>query len=253
MLKVFIVEDEKLVRQGLVYSVGWEKLNCVVVGEASNGLEALDLLEQIECDLIITDVKMPHLDGIGMIKELKKRGKEYAYIILTAFSSFEYAHSALKLGVTDYLLKPFEDEQLAQALSKTAQRLQEQKRISDTENSSRFSFNAETGSVTKYVELAIKYIRTNYNASDISIKSTAEALALSEGHLSRIFKKETNYTFMEYLTNYRVHIAINLLKEGTLKVYEIANQVGYIDTNYFSTVFKKHIGMTPSKFQESGI
>ncbi len=253
MLKVFIVEDEKLVRQGLVYSVGWEKLDCIVVGEAPNGLVAIEMLETLECDLIITDVKMPHLDGIGMINELKRAGKEYEYIILTAFSSFEYAHSALKLGVTDYLLKPFEDEQLALAINKTKSRIQNRKESSKIVSSSKFNILTEAGSVTKYVELAIRYIRDNYNTSDISVKSTAEALALSEGHLSRVFKRETNYTFMEYLTNYRIHIAVNLLKDSTMKVYEVANFVGYTDTNYFSTIFKKHIGMTPSKFQENGV
>ena len=91
MLKVLVVEDEELIRRGIVLAVDWAALGCVVVGEASNGEEALEAVERLNPSLIITDLKMPRMDGIEMIRRLRERGNNAYVIILTAYDSFEYA------------------------------------------------------------------------------------------------------------------------------------------------------------------
>ena len=96
-------------------------------------------------------------------------------------------------------------------------------------------------SKNKYVEQAIKQIREHYK-EDINISTVAEQLQISEGLLSRVFKKETDYTFTTYLSYYRMKVAMELLKEGNLKVYEVADAAGYSDTAYFSAQFKKNSG-----------
>ena len=124
MLKVVLVEDEPLVRQGLALAVDWASMGCVVVGEAEDGEEGCRVARKTDPDLILTDVRMPRMDGISMIARLRQEGCRAEFIILTAYSDFEYAHSALKLGVTDYLLKPFEDDsELEAAVEKIRQRL----------------------------------------------------------------------------------------------------------------------------------
>ncbi len=246
MLKVLLVEDEKIVLRGLHHTVDWASVNCVVVGEAENGLEALSMLEKIECDLIITDIRMPFLDGIELIKKLKDMKKNYQFIILTAHSDFEYAYNGLKLGVTDYLLKPFDDEQLYEAIKKIQDTSKNNKNeIND--NLLRFDINKK--SKIKYVEMATEYIKNNY-CSDISITTMANNLNLSEGHLSRLFRKEIGHSFNEYLTQYRMHVAMGLLKDINLKIYQVAEKVGYADTNYFSSLFKKIVGLNPSEYQD---
>ena len=112
MLKVLVVEDEELIRRGIVLAVDWAALGCVVVGEASNGEEALEAVERLNPSLIITDLKMPRMDGIEMLRRLRERGNNAYVIILTAYDSFEYAQSALRLGAVDFLLKPFHDGDL---------------------------------------------------------------------------------------------------------------------------------------------
>ena len=92
-------------------------------------------------------------------------------------------------------------------------------------------------------------IRDSYK-EDINISTVAEQLQISEGYLSRVFKKETDYTFTTYLSHYRMKVAMELLKEGKLKVYEVADSVGYSDTAYFSAQFKKVVGIAPSEYQE---
>ena len=106
MLKVLVVEDEELIRKGIVLAVDWAALDCVVVGEASNGQEALDAVERYDPTLIITDLKMPKMDGLEMLRRLRERGCTAHVIILTAYDSFAYAQSALRLGAVDFLLKP---------------------------------------------------------------------------------------------------------------------------------------------------
>ena len=119
MLKVLIVEDEEMIRKGIVLTVDWAAMDCVVVGEASNGLEALDAVQRYDPSLIITDLKMPQMDGIEMVTRLRQAGNNAYVIILTAYDTFSYAQAALRLGAVDYLLKPFHDGDL-EALFSTA-------------------------------------------------------------------------------------------------------------------------------------
>ena len=116
MLKVLIVEDEEMIRKGIVLTVDWAALDCVVVGEASNGLEGLEAAKRLEPTLIITDLKMPKMDGIEMLRTLRAQGCGAYVIILTAYDDFTYAQSALRLGAVDYLLKPFHDGELEEAV-----------------------------------------------------------------------------------------------------------------------------------------
>lgn len=95
------------------------------------------------------------------------------------------------------------------------------------------------------------YIGQNYADSNLSVGQIAAQLDLSEGHLSHLFKKETDYTIGNYLTRYRIHKAMELLRQGRLKVYEVAEAVGYRDIAYFSATFKKVAGMSPSEYQDS--
>ena len=107
------------------------------------------------------------------------------------------------------------------------------------------------GDKSKYVLQAMDYIGAHYNDPCISVGSIAQHLGLSEGHLSHLFKKETDYTLLNYLTRYRVHKAMELLRDCRAKVYEVAEQVGYRDITYFSTTFKKLVGMSPSEYQDT--
>ena len=244
MLKVLIVEDEELIRKGIVLTVDWAAIDCVVVGEAANGAEGLEQVEKCDPDLIITDLKMPQMDGIEMLERLRQAGKNTYVIILTAYDSFSYAQTALRLEAVDYLLKPFHDGDLEKAVQRVQARLApKQGGLSEPE--------VKKGSNNRYVSEAIGYIKQHYQEPDISVSSVAQSLNISEGHLSHTFKKETGSTILSYLTRYRIHKAMELLKDCRWKVYEVAEQVGYRDIGYFSNTFKKITGKTPSEYQES--
>ena len=244
MLKVLIVEDEELIRKGIVLTVDWAAMDCVVVGEAANGAEGLEQVEKCDPDLIITDLKMPQMDGIEMLERLRQAGKNTYVIILTAYDSFSYAQTALRLEAVDYLLKPFHDGDLEKAVQRVQARLApKQGALPEPE--------VKKGGNNRYVSEAIGYIKQHYQEPDISVSSVAQSLNISEGHLSHTFKKETGSTILSYLTRYRIHKAMELLKDCRWKVYEVAEQVGYRDIGYFSNTFKKITGKTPSEYQES--
>lgn len=242
MLKVLVVEDEELIRQGIVLGTDWAQLNCAVVGQAANGLEGLEQAKALNPDLIITDIKMPRLDGIEMVRKLREAGNQAKVIILTAYDSFSYAQSALRLGAADYLLKPFHDGELEQAVLRLSGG------VGSRDPMSGFPQKFQS----RYVQEAAKYIAGHYQEPDISVGVIASALAVSEGHLSHLFKKETGDTILGYLTRYRIHRAMALLKDCRLKVYEVGEQVGYRDIAYFSATFKKLVGASPSEYQNKG-
>lgn len=250
MLKVLVVEDEEMIRKGIVLAVDWAALDCVVVGEAANGEEALAAVERYAPSLIITDLKMPKMDGIEMLRQLRERGNHAYVIILTAYDSFSYAQSALRLGAVDFLLKPFHDGELEQAVQALRKRIELQE---GEKGPTAPILGLKKGDKSKYVLQAMDYIGSHYSDPNITVGEIAQHLGLSEGHLSHTFKKETDYTLLNYLTRYRIHKAMELLRDCRLKVYEVAERVGYKDITYFSATFKKLVGMSPSEYQDTSI
>ena len=244
MLKVLVVEDEEMIRKGIVLTVDWAALDCVVVGEAANGEEALQAARRYEPTLIITDLKMPKMDGIEMLQKLREQGFTAPAIILTAYDSFEYARSAMRLGAVDFLLKPFHDGELEQAVLTLQKNLQAQ--------SAHEIVLPKKGGQSRYVLSAMDYIAENYANPSLTVGMVAQALGLSEGHLSHLFKKETEQTLLSYLTRYRIHKSMELLRDCRRKVYEVAESVGYRDIAYFSATFKRLTGVSPSEYQDSG-
>lgn len=243
MLKVLIVDDEAVVRRGIVLGIDWAARGCVLAGEASNGEEGLAAVERYSPSLIITDVRMPRMDGIEMLAKLRERGNRARVILLTAHSDFTYAQRALKLGADDYLLKPFRNEELIAAIDKVRRKERELATPAA-------ALPLAKGDKSKYVLQALRYISAHYADEDISITAIAQHLQVSEGHLSHVFKKETGYTVINYLTQYRIHRAMELLRDCRRKVYEVAGEVGYRDVTYFGSTFKKLVGVSPSEYQD---
>ena len=244
MEKVLIVEDEAPVRQGIILSVDWAALNCMVVGEASNGEEALELAAQYAPSLILSDIRMPKMDGLEFLRRLRAKGNTASVIFITTHDSFEYARTALRLGASDYLLKPLQAGELEQAI----RNLQQPGAVCTAADPLQ---DLKKGDRSHYVLEAMYYIGAHFSDADMTVRTVAEALGISEGYLSHVFKKETNYTLLNYLTRYRVQKAMDLLNDYKKKVYEVAELVGYRDTTYFSSTFKKFVGLSPSEYQLS--
>ena len=252
MYKVVVIDDETLVRKGIVLETDWNALNCMVVAEAANGLEGIEAVHKYQPDLLICDIKMPKMDGISMLRQLREEENDISVIFLTAYGEFEYAQNALKLLASDYLLKPFQDGELEETVRRVVGKIGE-KQNRNTQKDSEDKIPAlvlPSGDKSKYVMKALDYINEHYMEPDISVGTIAEMIGISKDHLSHTFKKETEYTVMAYITRFRMRAAMKLLGDCSTKVYEVAEQVGYRDIAYFSSTFKKIVGVTPSEYQD---
>ena len=128
MLKVLIVDDEILVRVGIKSTIEWEKYGCTVVAEAANGMDALDKIEAYSPDILLTDIRMPKMDGLELLREIEKRGIQIETVIMSCYNEFELVREAMKLGASDYLLKlSFSEEELVNVLERIARKIKKRK------------------------------------------------------------------------------------------------------------------------------
>lgn len=129
MYKLLIIDDEAWIRERLVNTIDWNKVGVEVVGEACDGKEALEKVEYLVPDIVITDIRMPCISGLEFISELKKRGSMTKIIIISGYSDFEYAQKAVKFGVNDYMLKPVHNEELLMAVGRCIENIEKEKRV----------------------------------------------------------------------------------------------------------------------------
>lgn len=257
MYKVLLVEDETMIRKGLEYSFDWLKAECVVVGDAENGVDGVEKIRKLKPDIVITDVGMPLKNGIEMLEETMGEFG-YSAIILSVYDEFHYAKQAMHLGVVEYLIKPLEYEQLEAALERAKKQCQIKKHFEESISHTEEVMKAEALDLqlvipenvkSRRVKAMLRYIRENYKKK-ISIDDLVEPLMTSATYLNQKFKEETGFPFNDFVNRYRIQQAIELLKEGELKVYNVAAETGFKDYKYFINVFKKYTGTSPSKFRE---
>ena len=247
MIKLIIVEDENLIRKKLLHFVDYNSLGMVVVGEATNGVEGVELIKKYKPDIVLADINMPEKDGLSMIHETIDY--DYIAIIISGYDYFSYAQKALKYGVTDYLLKPIDIGQLKEALIDAREIIYKRRNIISKHTNIENAIDISNDSFIKdsTVLEMIDYVKNNYEEK-ISISDLSQKLAYSESMLNKKFKSEMHITFNEYLIRYRINKAIYLLQNTDYNITEIAYKCGYSSPKYFSRVFKKYLGMSPSDF-----
>lgn len=253
MYRVVIAEDEDIIRKGLVYSIPWADMECTVAGEARNGVEGVELIKRLEPDIIVVDINMPILDGLGMIEQTYEQ-YNYSAIILSGYSNFEYARTAIRYGVTGYLLKPLKREDLAAAIEDAKEkclqrrswlnRKQEQEEWKNIQLIPKEEGRREDDAVVKEM---LAFIGLHYREK-LVLQDVVDALNYSETFLNKKFKKQMGTTFIEYLNRFRIQKALELLREGKTAVQDVSWLCGIGDYKYFNMVFKKYIGCSPKEY-----
>ncbi len=234
MKTIIIVEDEFGSRVGLKKLIEKLSTEVRVIGEAENGYEGLKMIVDMVPDIVITDVRMPKMNGLEMISELKKIGIESTFVILSGYSEFEYARQGMKLGVLEYLLKPVTVADVTELLKKIVGEDKDNEVIENYEHSD-------------VVTNMRKYIDANYSMK-IGLNTFSDMYKLTPEYLSNLFAKETGETFSNYLKKIRIEKAKDLILTTDMKVYKIAYMVGYPDQKYFSKVFKEYTGVSAKQF-----
>jgi len=254
MIRVVIVEDETVLRKGLARLTPWEDFGALVIAEASNGLEGVELILRLTPDIVITDIRMPGLSGIEMMRRVKG-SCDPEFIIISSYGEFAYAQEAIELGAKGYIMKPIDDEELAAVLRRTIHVVNAKKAsrmLQDT--ASHITFNeylAVPGDDyrEKYLEAALSIIKDHYR-ENLKVQDVAESLNISESSFSKLFKTRTGYTFLEYLTFFRMKKAVALLDIKETRINEVAAMSGYADYRHFSELFKKTFGISPSDYRK---
>ncbi|HZG55044.1 helix-turn-helix domain-containing protein [Paenibacillus sp.] len=245
-LKVMVVDDEQRIRKGIEAVLKRSPLEIEIVGSYSNGREALThviAMEPGDLDVLITDIEMPFMDGLSLIEHVRKRLPELQTIVLSGYSEFEYARKAFRLGVTDYLLKPVEKSQLFRLLEACGKK-PPQPEAADA---------AEEGPGGNTLVAQIHRLLEQEYANRLDLKRLATAIGFSPSYISHQFSQKTGETITDYLNRLRIEKAKRfLLDHPDLKMYEVAQTVGYADAIYFHKMFKKLTGITPREFKERG-
>ena len=245
MLRILIVEDEEIIRRGLISVIDWAGMGCRVVGDAPDGLAGLELLRAEHPDVVLTDIRMPRMDGIAMAERARAEGVLPQLVFLTSYADFDYAKKAVQLHAADYLLKPVDEEELAALMRKLAAvRMGSGTQLPEGGDWQRYF--ADTA-LNPYVRHAMERIHADYREK-LSIEVLAEEAGVSASYLSRKFKEATGQTFLEFLTRTRLQSAVAQLRSGKYRVYEVAEENGFGDYKNFCTVFKKYMKCSPRTF-----
>lgn len=258
MLKVLVVEDEAIIRKGLIYTFDWMSSGCTVIGEAEDGHTGLKMIEELLPDIVIADIRMPGIDGLEMIESASKT-HSFCSILLTSYSMFQYAKKAVTLKVFEYLLKPVDEQKLEETLKKAGKQIEQTRILSSLEKNMRHNLFTDPDiflrrdlKLNYYVEQALRLIKNNYNEK-LNISKIAEDMGVSKSYLSRKFKQHTSHTFVELLNQYRVKNAIKILEQGNVRISEVATQVGFSEYKHFSNVFRRYVGMACTDFLNSKV
>lgn len=249
---ILIVDDEQTTRRGLTktlekWSGGKYQILC-----AADGPEAYELFGQSKIHLLITDVCMPEINGLKLLKVIKEKGYKPVVIIVSGYPDFEYAQEAIRLGVINYLLKPLSKQKLIEAVEKALEAEASMERIDHLEkvaDKKLLTIEASGGHSNSAIKDALAYVNNHLN-KPITLKEVAEAVHLNASYLSVLFKEQTRVTFSEYLTRKRLQMAKNLLLTTDAPIEEIAQEAGYQTAKYFIKIFKDYEGITPSKYRK---
>lgn len=238
-IRLLIAEDEDMIRNGMEKYIRLHTDRFDRIYLAKNGQEALDIIFQHRPELMLLDVHMPVKTGIDVMKEASAAKILPETVILSGYEEFKYAQQAINYGARGYMLKPSRSSEILQKLNDLADEI-EGKEAAEEKNSVSSSI----------VNRAKEYVE-EYYTEELTLQKVSEAVGISSSYLSSLFSQNLGCGFIDYLNKVRIDHACDYLKQNYFKTYEIAYKVGYRDEKYFSRVFKKITGMSPSEFKKS--
>ena len=233
-MNLLIADDENLELKVLEKTVKKYFVDELEIFASSNGRKASQICDEVKPDIALLDIEMPGMNGIELAKYIKEKYADCIIIFITAYDRFDYAIEAMHIKAFDYLLKPWKEEKLCELINTAIENVRSMQK---------------TDSIVHSQKDVIKdYIDRNYK-KDISAKDVAGILGYSDGYFSKVFKQLFDGNFINYLTKIRMDRAKLLLKDVSFNIKEVGKSVGYADSNYFTKVFKRSIGMSPSEYR----
>lgn len=256
MYKLLIVEDEPLIRRGMMTLINFESLKIGNCYEAEDGQQGLELYMAHSPQLVLLDINLPLMNGIELAERIKSHNPSTKIAMITGYDYFDYAVSALRIGVDEFVLKPVSKIDISNILFKLIEKYEAEvtrEALSDTvisalKQNSLATDQGMNGAYRSQIQAALDQELFN---PDFSLTALASQLNLSPSYLSSLFKTTFGIPFQDFVLQKRLERAKLLLLTSPLKIYEIAETVGFEDVNYFSTRFKKTYGVSPKQFVQN--
>jgi len=233
MLSLIIVDDEFEIRNGLKNYCPWDDFGISLLEVFDNGTDALKFIMGNNVDIVLTDIKMPGMDGLEFVERTLEKKPKTKFVIISGFKNFEYAKKCMSFGIRDYLLKPTKFAELKQVFLRIVGEINEDK-----------SFDGNS-----LIERVKKYVTSNIK--EASLEKAASHVRLNPYYLSTLFHQETGVKFFDYLFKTKMTKAQQLLANSTLSIKEISNSIGYTNSTSFSRAFKLYTGTNPNEFRNT--
>ncbi len=262
MYRILIADDEQIERRVLCKTLNKHFSDFCEIYEAENGREALRIYEEKQIQIAILDIEMPGLDGIQTAEEIRKRDLDCCLIFLTAYDEFSYARKAISVRALDYLLKPYQEDELISVLEMAIyqiDKVQSEQGKTPAKSGAKVSEPTpipaeeellDNGRVkVETVKEAIENYLKDHYMEDISLQQVAHEMNYSEVYFCKLFKQCFSRNFTAYLTEYRMEVAKRLLLEPTANVKNVGEAVGYLDSSYFAKVFRRYSGSSPTEYR----
>ena len=227
-MNLLIVDDNVPVVNGIEKIIDRQEFSIDFIFKAFSMNKAMEILEREKIDLLISDIEMPGGSGLDLIEWVNEQKICCISIVLSSFADFHYAKKAISLGVSEYLLKPVENEVKQQEM--------EQEKNAGQTNSDMIE------RIKLYVE--------EHLSREITRKEIAEFAGFNQEYLSTLFKKETGDTLSEYIQKKRLSVAKKLLRQTNLPISLISQDCGYETLSYFSNVFRQKVGLSPREYRK---
>lgn len=252
--RILIVDDDATERDGIEFLLKRLDSDCEIV-KACSGAEALERYDRERFDLVITDIKMPLMNGIELCRNIRQRSAETVLVVLSAYGDFEYTQKAIQLRVNDYLLKPISVEEFDSVMT-NALRLARRGARADVPSpeAGLSEYRQEcmsTEADSRIISEVMRCVEEHY-MENIGLEWAAAQVELSPGYLSGFFKRSLGKSFTQYLIGVRMEKARELLAKTNMRVAEVGTAVGYANASYFCLQFRKFYGVTPNQIRQRG-
>lgn len=245
-MKIIIVENEQRAREGICKLIESISGDHEIVAQASNGETALELILHLNPDVVFTDMKMPYMDGITLIRKVREKKMTTEFVVISAYAEFQMAQQCISLDVTEYLLKPITKNEMENVLTRLSARIKGQRLYPENETNDG-SLRSQYPDAHPMVLRALDIIEKDYDKK-INQTDLADRLGISPQYFSYIFSRHVGEGFATFLKKFRICQAKKLLREGRADKNQVAYMVGFSDIKYFHKVFREVTGKNLTEY-----
>ncbi len=247
MWKVFLVDDEEIILKQIEQTVPWMDNGFEVIGMDTNPDKAVGRILELKPDVVISDLRMPKLDGHTFMRTVKEAGLDVEFVMLSAYGTFEDARTFFQQEGFDYLLKPLQIQEVQLVLEKLARKLAKKKPFEAAVEANEVNEINDISSVNPAFAELIQYVKSHF-AEKFTLSTLSKKFGLSAGYICNLFAKCYNTTLTCFVTKVRMEHAVELMKDKSYSLKNVAIECGYMDYFYFNKVFRGYYGVAPSQY-----